>query len=125
MREFSHLCDAIETKNFNEFVKILQNEEVRTKLKTVKVWGRSLDYSPIHKACKEGADIFMTEMLEVGININAYFMHQDIGEFTPLHLAVKHQEIGIIRMLVQNGADLYLGGKLRRYYDDGKCLFRF
>lgn len=59
----------------------------------------------LHFAVKRSIDCLVKSLLECGANIKA---ERNDG-MTPLHLAAKHGDLGITRILVENGADVDSG----------------
>lgn len=96
---------------------ILSLDNVKSALPNVKQWKPYED--PVHEAAALGCDNMLRKLLEHGANPNAYKVWDNGDKYLPIHFAVLKQNISLVQLLIQFGADPTLKSN---YYLTGKLL---
>lgn len=66
------------------------------------------DFEALNVACIRNNESVVESLIKQGVSINQYLNpeSQDESNCTPLHIAVKHQSINVIKVLLQHGASI-------------------
>ena len=105
---------AVWKNDISKFDSILSLDEVKSELPNVKQWKWNED--PVHQAAFKGRDSMLKKLLENGANPNAYSVHDSGDKILPIHLAVCHNQMSSVEILIEFGADQTIKG-------EGYCKF--
>ena len=104
------LCNCVLNDDIPTLQNLLSQDIIRNKIKEVESWNAGKYEIPLHEAARLGGVSHLTTLLNAKAKVNSFAIKGQREKYTTLHVAIMHDKMDVVRILLQYGADKTISG---------------